>query len=214
MQLFSSTPYTIPFYERIGFENLYANRVYHETDWYMRYPVGSLRQIEAWCAGPAHPIRPLSDGDLPHYCLLYNLEHKTLLKDRAQLIGMGLEAEFAFINAMTRISQGKGRCFVLENKHAIVGIASLMQHDFPHQAHVALFDLYMHPQYRSSSRELLDACLACRDTLGTEIIYALAVDDAKRSLLAKLGFRSRTRLSKHYKVGTTHFDCELMEYSP
>jgi hypothetical protein len=115
---------------------------------------------------------------------------------------------------MTRISQGAGCCFVLENKDTFVGIASLMQHDFPHHAHVAIFDLYVHPRYRAGSQELIDACLARRDALGSEIIYALAVDEAKRSLLAELGFCSKARLAKHYKVGTTHFDCELMEYSP
>jgi ribosomal protein S18 acetylase RimI-like enzyme len=213
MQLFSSTPYTIPFYERIGFENLYANQVYHTTDWYMRHPVDSWCQIADWYAGPTHPIRPLSDGDLPHYCLLTNLEHEMLLKDRAQSIGLGLEAEFAFIRSMTRISKGEGCCFVLENDHTIVGMASLTQHDFPHHAHVAVFDLYLHPQYRSSSRELADACLACRDSLGTEIVYALVVDESKHCLLTELGFRWKARLPEHYKIGTTHFDCELMEYS-
>ncbi len=48
MQLFTSTPYTVPFYVAHGFENLYENQSYHETDWYMRYPHSSENAIHAW----------------------------------------------------------------------------------------------------------------------------------------------------------------------
>ncbi len=210
MQLFSSTPYTIPFYERLGFENLYANQAYHETDWYMRYPSDSLHQIADWYAQSPHAIRPLSDGDLPQYSLLYNLEHDSVLKDWAQSIGLGLEAEFAFINSMAKISKGEGVCFVLENEQTIVGIASLMRQDFPHHSHVASLDLYVHSEFISDSQQLVDACLASRDSVGAEIIYAMSVDESKRSLLGGLGFRTKAVLPRHYKVGTQYFDCELL----
>jgi N-acetylglutamate synthase-like GNAT family acetyltransferase len=212
MQLFSSTPYTIPFYERLGFENLYANQAYHETDWYMRYPVDSRQQIAGWYAGSTCVVRPLLDGDLPQYCLLYNLEHHSVLKDWAQSIGLGLEAEFAFINSLAKISKGEGVCFVLENEQTIVGIASLMRQGFPHHSHVASFDLYAHPGSISASQQLVDACLACRDYVGAEIIYAMSVDQAKRSLLTGLGFRRKAVLPQHYRLGTQRLDCELLVY--
>ena len=109
MQLFTSTPYTVPFYEQLGFENLHKNQSYHETDWYMRFPVGSSEAIAAWFQSAACQIRPLTDADLPQYSLLYNLEHQTLLKDGAQRIGLGLEAEFAFIHSIGKIQRGKGK---------------------------------------------------------------------------------------------------------
>ena len=213
MQLFSSTPYTIPFYERLGFENLYANQAYHETDWYMRYPLDSVQQIADWYAGPPREIRPLSDGDLPPYCLLYNSEHDSVLKDWAQSIGLGLEAEFAFINSTAKISKDEGVCYVLENDRTIVGIASLMRQDFPHHSHVASLDLYVHPEFTSESQRLVDACLACRGRIGAEIIYAMGVDQSKRKLLAGLGFRTKAVLPRHYKVGTQYFDCELFVHA-
>jgi N-acetylglutamate synthase-like GNAT family acetyltransferase len=212
MQLFSSTPYTIPFYERLGFENLYANQVYHETDWYMRYPADSQRQIAAWYAGSPEEIRPLSAGDLPQYCLLYNLEHGSVLKDWAQSIGMGLEAELAFINSLAKIAKGEGVCYALENERTIIGIASLMRQDFPHHSHVAMLDLYMYPETSPGAECLIEACLAYRDRIGAEIIYAMGVDQSKREMLARLGFRAKAVLPGHYKVRSQYFDGELFAH--
>jgi GNAT superfamily N-acetyltransferase len=210
MQLFSSTPYTIPLYKRFGFENVYAGRSYHETDWYMRYPADARRQIDAWYAEPCREIRPLDEGDLPSYCLLYNHEHRSVLKDWAQSIGLGLEAEFAFINSSAKMATGQGVCRVMDNGRTIVGLASLMRCDFPHHAHVAAFDVYVHPAHATVAAPLIDACLACREDLGAEFIDALTLTPEKRDELARFGFRTQAVLPRHYRVGRQYFDCEWL----
>ncbi len=209
IQLFSSTPYTIPFYERLGFENLYANRGYHDTDWYMRYPKGSRREIDGWFACAATEIQPLSAGDLSGYCLLYNLEHDSVSKDWAQSIGLGMEAEFTFIHSMAKVSRGEAVCCILKTESAIVGIASLVRQDFPHQSHIANLDLYVHPNFLADAQRLVDACLDQRERVGAEIVYALGVDPPKREMLGRLGFCSRVLLTRHYKVASRYFDSEL-----
>ena len=63
----------------------------------MRWPAGSNRlPIDAWLAPAECRIRPLAAEDLPKYCLLYNLEYATELKDWPQEIGYNWkEAELA-----------------------------------------------------------------------------------------------------------------------
>jgi len=211
MQLFTSTPYTVPVYERLGYENLYASRVYHETDWAMRYPAGCGDLVASWFRPSPCRIRPLVGGDLPQYSLLYNLEHESVLKDWAQSIGLGLEAEFAMINSLEKTSKGEGVCLVLQNEQTIVGIASLMRADFPHHSHVAAVDFYVSPEFAPKAAELLDACLARREELGAEIVYAMRVDEHKRGVFERLGFRTKAVLPRHYKVRDRYFDCELFE---
>lgn len=211
MQLFTSTPYTVPLYERLDYENLHASRVYHETDWYMRYPAGCGDLVASWFGPSPCRIRPLAGGDLPQYSLLYNLEHVSVLKDWAQCIGMGLEAEFAMINSLQRMSKGESVCLALENDQTVVGIASLMRAPFPHHSHVAAVDFYVHPEFASKTAKLLDACLAWREELGAEIVYAMRVDESKRGVLERLGFRTKAVLPRHYKVRDRYFDCELLE---
>ena len=50
MQLFTSTPFSLPFYEQLGFENLFSQQVYHDRDWYMRSPRGSDHILHDWFA--------------------------------------------------------------------------------------------------------------------------------------------------------------------
>jgi len=211
VQLFTSTPYTVPFYERLGYENVYANQAYHETDWYMRYPADSQDVLRSWFSSSPCRIRQLEGGDLPQYCLLYNLEHQSMLKDWAQSIGWGLEAEFAFINSLGRMSRGEGVCYVLENDRTIVGIASLMRLGFPHHAHVAATDFYVHPEFAAQTEDLVDVCLARCHELAAEFVYAMGVDENKRRALAGFGFQTKAVLPRHYKVGNQHFDCELLQ---
>lgn len=211
MQLFTSTPYTVPLYERLGFENLYASRVYHETDWAMRYPAGCGDLVASWFRPSPCRIRPLVGGDLPQYCLLYNLEYESVLKDWAQSIGLGLEAEFAMLNSLEKMSKGEGVCLVLENEQTIVGIAGLVRASFPHHSHVAAVDFYVHPAFASKTAELVGACLARREEVGAEIVYAMRVDEPKRGVFERLGFRTKAVLPRHYKVRDRYFDGELFE---
>jgi N-acetylglutamate synthase-like GNAT family acetyltransferase len=210
MQLFTSTPYTVPFYLAHGFENLYENQSYHETDWYMRYPHGSASVIQAWYQTGPFAARPLSAGDLPAYCLLYNMDFRTRLKDRAQEIGLGLEAEFAFIRVWEELSQNRARCSVLANDRVIAAACSLMPFGFPHQAHVALTDLYVPPPFTQHAGDLLQHCLAGRDELGIEKVIAVTADEAKSQMLRKLGFRPTAKLPGHYRIRNERFDCELL----
>ncbi len=211
MQLFTSTPFSVPFYEKHGFENLYENQAYHETDWYMRWPPESETLVQNWYEAQPAAIRQLAAGDLPAYCLLYNTEFTTRLKDRAQEIGLGLEAELAFIRMWERIAQGQGSCYVLANDHVIAAVGSLVPLEFPHQAHVALADVYLHPQFVPQAGQLMEHCLASRDQLGIERVLALAADESKSQLLRELGFRRVAELTGLYKIREQRFDCELFE---
>jgi GNAT superfamily N-acetyltransferase len=211
MQLFTYNPHTLPFYERLGFETICASRVAHAADWYMRSPVGAQRLLDQWLAGRDCRIRPLAPADLPQYCLLYNVEYQTRLKDRAQGIGLGLETELTFITSIEKTGRGAAACCVLDNGQAIAGIGSLACSDFPHQSHVGLVDCYTHPGFRARAGELIEAALDARRPLGVEIVYALAVDDAKREMFAALGFRHLGRLARHYRVDGQLIDCDLYQ---
>lgn len=209
MQLFTYNPDTLPFYERLGFETIRASRVAHAADWSMRSPVGAQGLLDEWFAGRTCRIRPLAPADLPQYCLLYNVEYQTRLKDRAQGIGLGLEAELSFITSMERIERGKAALCVLDNGQTIAGIGSLVCSDFPHQSHVGLVDCYTHPGFRAHAGELLEAALGATKQLGLEIVYALAVDEPKRDLFAATGFRHLGRLPRHYQADGQWMDCDL-----
>ena len=210
MQLFTSTPFSIPLYEQLGFENLFTQTVYHDQDWYMRCPAGSDEQLQIWLEAEHVSLRQLSPGDLPQYCLLYNAQHDVMLKDRAQQIGFGLEAELAFIDVLQSIQQNRAECSVLDNGQTIVGAASLSATVFPHQSHVGLFDIYTCSQARLHARLLADHCLQMRQELGIQQIYAMCIDPSKRELLLQLGFSSRTVLPDHYRIGQQFHDCELL----
>lgn len=209
MQLFTSTPHTVPFYEKLGYENLCGSQVLHETDWSMRYPVDSQAVLKQWFAPSRCRLRRITSGDLPPYCLLYNLEFRSRLKDWAQGVGSGLEAEFTFLRSWGKISRGEGVCCVLENGETIVGIGSLIRNDFAHQSHLAAIDCYVHPAFASKTRELIDACLGCREELGVEIVYAMGVDEGKRRTFHGLGFQPLAVLPGHYRIEDQDFDCEL-----
>lgn len=211
MQLFTYNPDTLRFYERFGFEMIHASQVQHSHDWSMRRPAGSGPLVASWFASGPCTLRPLAPGDLPRYCLLYNMEYQTNLKDRAQKIGLGLEAECAFIITLERLQRGQGVCLALENRDAIVGIATLMPCDFPHQSHVGLVDFYVYPQFSSHANKLLQSALAEKDRLGVELIYALSVDEAKQKVFAAAGLKPCKRLEKHYKVEGQFLDCELYQ---
>lgn len=155
MQLFTYNPPTVPFYERLGFEQVYMSQAAHSADWAMRWPAGSNRSIDAWLAPAECRIRPLAAEDLPKYCLLYNLEYATELKDWPQEIGLGLEAELAFLVTVGRVGRGQGVCLVLDNGQMLVGMATLMRSGFAHQAHVGAMDYYVHPRFRDRSGDLL-----------------------------------------------------------
>jgi GNAT superfamily N-acetyltransferase len=210
MQLFTSTPYTVPFYVAHGFEQLYHNQSYHETDWYMRYPQGSASLIDQWYHGEPLGLRQLEASDLPAFCLLYNLEFDTRLKDRAQEIGLGLEAEFAFIQTMRLLSQNRARCCVLANDHVIAGACSLVPRGFPHQSHVAFTDVYLHPSFADQAQRLAQHCLAERDQLGVEKLIAVSVDSWKTRQLCDIGFQVTANLAGHYRIRERRFDCKML----
>jgi len=209
VQLFTYNPETLEFYERLGFETLYASRVMHATDWYLRSPAGSRALIDTWFGPRACRVRPLAAGDLPQYCLLYNLEYRTRLKDRAQEIGLGLEAELAFIHCLEKTGQGKAACSVLDNGRTIVGIGSLVACGFPHQGHVGLVDYYTHPDFSACAGQVTEAALAEKQRMGLEIVYALCVDEEKRRTFTALGFQHLARLPGHYRVGEELVDADL-----
>jgi GNAT superfamily N-acetyltransferase len=209
MQLFTSTPHSVPFYERLGFENLYAGRVYHDTDWYMRYPVDSASGLDDLYAPPVVSQRRLSCADLSQYCLLYNSEHGSAMKDRAQRIGLGLEAELAFIESTTALSAGQGICVVAENGETIVGTATLMRSPFPYESHIGVFDYYVHSAHRAHAVPLSEACLASRREIGVELVYALAVDADKSRSLTELGFSRCGELPGHYRAAEKTWDAQL-----
>ena len=210
MQLFTSTPHTVPMYEAYGFENLYHNQSYHDMDWYMRSPPGSRELINSWFRQTPFRVRSLQPGDLPAYSLLFNWEFQTRLKDRAQQIGLGLEAELAFINSLDRLSRKKAKCSVLANQRVIVAACSLVPLAFPHQAHVALADAYLHPEYGDRASSLMQHCLGGRADLGIETVFALAADASKSQMLQELSFRVVARLPRSYRIGQERFDCELL----
>ena len=212
MQLFTSTPFSIAFYEQLGFENVFASPVYHDADWYMRYPLHGGNLLSEWFHTAAVSMRHLRPGDLPQFCLLYNCEHRRVLKDRAQRVGLGLEAELAFIEAHLALAQGQGACCVLDNGETIVGIASLMRDTFPYQSHIAIFDFYVHEAFSTSVPALVEACLTSRQNIGAEVVYAVGIDDEKRSTLAEVGFSSTGMFVDHYRVGQDRFDCELFRF--
>lgn len=213
LQLFTSTAYSVPFYERLGFENLCAGRAYHDTDWYLRAPAGSTPLVNDWYAPPAVAQRRLTGADLPQYCLLYNSEHGSRLKDRAQRVGSGLEAELAFIEATAACAAGQGLCVVRENSRALVGTATLVRSTFPYESHVALFDYYVHAAHRASALALGDACLAARSELGAEVIYAVASEADKCQVLTALGFAPCGDLPGHYRTGHTCLSARLFRWS-
>ncbi len=212
MQLFTSTPFSIPFYERLGFENLFSQQVYHDRDWYMRSPAGCEEHLHDWFASPEVTLRPLSLSELPQFCLLYNSQHDHVLKDRAQQIGLGLEAELAFIDTTRALAAGRGTCWILDNGQTMVGAATLMSSAFPHQSHIAIFDLYTLESARQHNAALADRCLKTRHELGIERIYAIGVDAAKCEMFQRLGFASRGILPDHYKMAQERRDCELFEF--
>jgi ribosomal protein S18 acetylase RimI-like enzyme len=209
MQLFTSTPYSVAFYQDFGFENIFAGQVYHATDWYMRYPSPSTQILDNWFH-PLHvSIRQLRLADLPQYCLLYNCEHRSPLKDRAQRVGLGLEAESAFLESTAAIERGQSVCRVLENDETMVGIASMVRQSFPYQSHVALFDIYLLEAFQDNAIALARDCLSHRRQFPVDWLYAMAVEPRKRGLLDRLGFVSQGILADHYRVGSERFDCEL-----
>jgi GNAT superfamily N-acetyltransferase/L-amino acid N-acyltransferase YncA len=209
MQLFTYNPETVPFYARLGFEQIHASQSAHANDWSLWSPPGSQAAVAEWCAASPREIRPLQPADLPKYCLLYNVEYATQLKDWAQAIGGGLEAELAFTLTRQRIGQVAAACCVLDNGRMIVGAAALATATFPHQSHVGLVDAYVLPQYAGHARPLLDAVLARRDDLGVKFLYAVSCDPVKSELFAKAGLRRRATLGQHYRIEDRLVDLEL-----
>lgn len=209
MQLFTSTPYTLVFYERFGFEILYSNQAYHETDWYMCAPAGSHEELVAALQSMHGDIRPLSAGELPQYCLLYNLEHATVSKDRAQPIGQGLEAELAFIQIQQKLAAQKAVSFALGDDQLLAGVATLSQLDSPHQSHIGILDVYTDHRFTAHAAELIDACLEHHAALGIEFIYAMAVDADKCRQFERLGFQPAAALPRHFRVGKRHHDLHV-----
>ncbi len=209
LQLFTYNPLTVPFYERLGFEQLRHSRSAHAGDWSMRWPPGAESMAAEWLAPAAARIRDLAAADLPQYCLVYNLDYSIRLKDWAQGIGLGLEAEAAFITTRNRVG---GACRVLDNGQTIVGAASLMPCSFAHQAHVATVDCYVHPRFAAEAANLLADVLSLRERLGVEFTYALAVDEAKARLFESLGLRPCARLEGHYQVEGKRLDAELYSF--
>ncbi len=212
MQLFTSTPYSLPFYEKLGFANQYSQQVYHERDWYMCCPTGASSWLADWFVSGEVRMRPLAPADLPRYCLLYNAQRDCVLKDRAQQIGSGLEAELAFIHVLERATTRRGVVYIAENAQLMVGASALVCSDFPHQSHIALFDIYLHSTCVHYARSLADRCLSQREALGAEYIYALAADQTKRMLLPSLGFQSRGIWPRHFRLGQQRLRCELFEW--
>jgi len=209
--LFTSAPETLPFYEQLGFEKLHSKQVLHKMDWAMWHLAGSQSVVAELFAPSSIRVRRLHSGDLAMYCLLYNLEYQTRLKDWAQGIGTGLETEWTFITLCERIRSGQAVCWVAENDQTIVGIASLVRCGFAHQSHLAAIDWYTHAAFADTGRRLVDACLACRGDLGVEIVYALAADESKRREFSALAFTERSRLPGHYKIESARDDCWLFE---
>jgi len=212
MQLFTYNSDTLAFYKRLGFEVIRGGRAAHGGDWYLRSPAGAQEQVEAWFSGGQCRLRPLAPDDLPRYCLLYNAEYRTALKDRAQGIGTGLEAEMAFIRALDQAGRGRAAFLALDNGQTLVGMSSLVACDFPHQAHVGMVDYYLHPRFAAEAGDLIQAALAQRSGLGIEFVYALVADDEKRRTLLATGFHHRARLGGHYRVDDRRLDCDLLQF--
>ncbi len=213
MQLFTSTPYTLDFYGRFEFENLYQNQAYHATDWYMCSPSGAYEELQRAVAGTRGVVKPLSAGALPQFCLLYNIERRTRLKNRAQKIGLGLEAELAFIHSWQEVDSGRTICHCTGDDHFLTGVAAISRLEFPHQAHIGMFDLYVEPNNVWHADELAEACLAARDTLGIETLYAMAVDPDKERMLQHLGFRAETTLPRHFRVAAQYYDVQVYRFA-
>ncbi len=211
MQLFTSTPYMLKLYQRFGFENLYSNQTHHDTDWYMCCPAGSHAKLCSELGSVRGEVQPLAAGMLPQYCFLYNQEHDRLLKDRAQQIGLGLEAELAFIQTRQKLEAGQSTCFALGDQHLITGIATLSRLSFPHQSHIGILDIHVDRRFANRIPELIDACLAQRDHLGIEIVYGMAVDSDKRHLFGRLGFKPITALPGHFHIAGKRHDLHVFQ---
>ncbi len=209
MQLNTSNADTLPLYQKLGYATLFADAALHAMDWHLRWPAESSELIEPWFAPGAGTVRPLGPKDLPQYCLLYNAEYGTHLKNFVDGVGTGVESEFAFIGLIEKIAQRQATCFVLENDQTIVGIASLAGSGATHQSHIGTLDVYVHPNYRPRAGELLQTALDCRQQLGLQTVYALAVDQHKRQLFTDLRFQRTATLDNHYRIRDQYEDCEL-----
>jgi hypothetical protein len=210
LQLFTDNADTLGLYRQFGFEIVGSSPARHGPYWAMRSPADP-RALAALFSAEECRLRGLAADDLPRYCLLYNLGDETILKDRAQGIGLGREAEFTFLRAMETLRREQGTFCVLDNGQTIVGIASLVASSFEPQSHVGLLDYYVLPQFAARTGELIAAALGHRESLGLEYVHAMCVDEAKRRMLAGLGFRQRSRLADHYHVGETRMDCVWLE---
>jgi len=144
-QLFTDRPEAVALYERFGFRQVFQTQVLHNRDWSVRYGIDGDAPLEAWLGSAACTLRDLTAAVLPRYCLLFNLEYETLLKDRAQGMGLGVEAEWVVLHALGRLARGQAICSVLDNGPMMVGMASMVACRFAHQSHVAMIDYYVHP---------------------------------------------------------------------
>ena len=98
----------------------------------------------------------------------FEREYRTRLKDWAQSIGRGLEAELTFILTRQRIEQGAAACAVLDNGRMLVSAAALVRAAFAHQSHIAQLDVYTLPHYADRAGALCASALARRDALGVK----------------------------------------------
>ena len=209
LQLTTSNREAAVFYAKLRYEPIHLGPALDRTFRYMRGPIDAQAMIEKWFGPSSHTVRDLHVGDLSKYCLLYNVEYDTELKDWTQSIASGIECEFAFIDTITRIAKTGAVCCVMENSETIVGVGSLTRNAFAPQAHVGAVDFYMHPNFRLGAAELLKACLARAEASGLEIVYAMCVDDEKKRVFANLGFTKTQTLERHFRCDGRFLDCDL-----
>jgi len=179
----------------------------------MRYPVGSAAALAGLYAGPVVSRRRLRGADLPPYCLLYNSEYQSVMKDRVQRIGLGLEAELAFIESTAALSAGQAVCVVMENSETIVGTATLMRSPFPYESHIGVFDFYAHPAHRAHALTLIETCLDARQEIGVELVYAIVADAAKGPCLTEFGFSRCSDLPGHYHAAEQTWAAQLFRWT-
>jgi GNAT superfamily N-acetyltransferase len=209
LQLFTYNPATVRFYERFGFEVVGSQPAAHGMDWAMRRPGDAMARVDDRFASRECQVRTLTAGDLPEYCLLYNIDYATRLKDWPQQIGVGLESELAYITTRAQIDRRRGICLALTNNQTIVGIGTLFGSQFAHQRHLGAVDYYVHPSFSDQAGSLLRACLDHRAELGLDVVYAVCVDSQKRATFVDQGFTYQTVLADHFRVADQGFACSV-----
>ncbi len=146
-------------------------------------------------------LREAKWGDFARFVALYNsptitdmVRHYVPFLDLRCIRGFTFHRHFRRLIAASE--QGKARVLVLCNaKKRMVAAASLHEPPSFHEQHVGVLNFVVVPAYAYELPELLHAIIEHAGESGSEILhtYVADADEAKRELLASLGFEEEGR---------------------